>query len=991
MQAGPVNVRSIFTSAVENYAPEQWATFLDDACGDDSTLRGRVERLLRAHQGEDSFLDRGVEDESSAASMPPTLTEQPGDMIGPYRLREQIGEGGFGVVYLAEQTEPVRRRVALKVIKPGMDTGEVIARFEAERQALALMDHPNIARVLDAGTTNVVRSLRERENGSPSEPATFSDPGRPYFVMELVKGIAITEYCDQCQTSTQQRLELFVQVCRAVQHAHQKGVIHRDLKPSNVLIAIQDGQPVPKVIDFGVAKAINQRLTEHTLLTRFAQVVGTPLYMSPEQAEMSPLDIDTRSDIYSLGVLLYELLTGTTPFEPERFKAATFDEMRRIIREEEPLRPSARISTLGADVTAIAERRRTEPRKLQQLVRGDLDWIVLKALEKDRTRRYETADSLVRDVERFLNDEPVEAHPPSAAYRFLKFARQKKRTLVTAATIAAALVVATVVSTWQAVKASRSEQTAQREAAVARAVAEFVNRDLLAPASPLNEPDRNLTVREALDRASARIDGQFEQQPLVEAAIRHTVGTSYLALGEYGPAERHLQQAVEICRRLLGPEHERTLASMTNLATAISRQGRFHEAERMQAQVLQIRIRTVGVENPLALASMTNLVATLYQQGRYAEAEERTRELLEIQRRLRDSEHPESLKSMMNLATVLRARGKSVAAEQICREVLPVQRRVLRGEHPDTLACMKLLANCLLDQGRYAEAETLHREVLEMRTHVLGPEHPSTLESMNDLSSAIYEQGRYAEAGEMRRAVLEIQRRDLGPEHPSTLQSMMNLANAIDAGGDHAEAEQLHRQVYEARCRVLGPDHPDTLNSALNLGNAIVAQRRFVEAENLYRDVLQRYRQTFGADHPETLRAMTNLGVAIHKQGRYAEAELLRRDVLERQRRALGPQHPETLASALNLANSIAAQDRAAEAEELYRDLLEEFQTVLGPEHPSTLKCMMALAKALETQGRNKEAEERYRGVLELQLRVLGPDHPDARFSRNALARLAEL
>ena len=360
---------------------------------EDVALRKRVELLLKAHQGEDSFLDRGHDDDLFDPIIDRPITEKPGDPIGPYTLLQQIGEGGMGVVYMAEQERPVRRTVAVKIIKPGMDSAQVIARFEAERQALALMDHPNIAKVLEAGAT---------------------EAGRPYFVMELVQGVQITNYCDQCNLTTRARLELFVKVCQAVQHAHQKGIIHRDIKPSNVMIAMQDGMPAPKIIDFGVAKAINQRLTEHTLTTAFAQMVGTPLYMSPEQAELSPLGVDTRSDIYSLGVLLYELLTGTTTIDKDHLHAASYDEVRRIIREEEPPRPSSRISTLAADLaTTVAVHRRSDPRRLLQTVRGELDWIVMKALEKDRNRRYESASSFAADIERFLSDEAVEACPPS--------------------------------------------------------------------------------------------------------------------------------------------------------------------------------------------------------------------------------------------------------------------------------------------------------------------------------------------------------------------------------------------------------------------------------------------------------------------------------------------------------------------------------------------------------------------------------------------------
>jgi serine/threonine protein kinase len=451
-----MNEATLLAAALEKPSPEERAAFLPQACAGDERLRRRVEALLRAHAEADDVLNRPLPAVAAAAQGPPT--EAPGTVIGPYRLLEQIGTGGFGVVYLAEQTEPVRRKVALKILKPGMDTRHVVARFEAERQALALTDHPNIAKVLDAGTVG----------GAGFQPAGGGDArkmpapqGRPYFVMELVKGIPITDYCDQCGLTTPERLELFRSVCRAVQHAHQKGVIHRDVKPTNVLVAIQDGKPIVKVIDFGVAKAINQRLSEHTLVTGFHQMIGTPLYMSPEQAEMSPLDVDTRADIYSLGVLLYELLTSTTPFTRERFKQATYDEIRRIIQEQDPPKPSARLSELrshqaGPESTAgvghampaattmlatVAAHRRTEPRQLLRTVRGELDWIVMKCLEKDRNRRYETASSLAKDIDSYLHNEPLQACPPSTTYRLRKFVVRNKGPLLIAGSFTALLVV----------------------------------------------------------------------------------------------------------------------------------------------------------------------------------------------------------------------------------------------------------------------------------------------------------------------------------------------------------------------------------------------------------------------------------------------------------------------------------------------------------------------------------------------------------------------
>jgi serine/threonine protein kinase/tetratricopeptide (TPR) repeat protein len=412
-----VNESQVFTSALKLATPAERAGYLDEVCAGNAELRAAVEALLRAHANDPGFLEQPAGSLSGTVDGPATpalderlaqagVPEQPGEVLGGrYKLLQLIGEGGFGVVFMAEQTQPVRRKVALKVLKPGMDTREVVARFEAERQALALMDHANIARVLDGGQTT---------------------SGRPYFVMDLVKGLPITDYCDHAQLAPRERLELFVQVCQAVQHAHQKGIIHRDLKPSNVLVTLHDGTPLVKVIDFGIAKALGQSLTDKTLFTGLAQMVGTPLYMSPEQAALSNIDVDTRSDIYALGVLLYELLTGTTPFDRKRLKEVGYDELRRIIREEEPSRPSTRISTLGQGAATVSTQRKSDPKQLQRLFRGEVDWMVMKALEKDRNRRYESASALAADVQRYLHDEPVQACPPSAAYRFRKFARRNK-------------------------------------------------------------------------------------------------------------------------------------------------------------------------------------------------------------------------------------------------------------------------------------------------------------------------------------------------------------------------------------------------------------------------------------------------------------------------------------------------------------------------------------------------------------------------------------
>jgi serine/threonine protein kinase/tetratricopeptide (TPR) repeat protein len=838
--------------------------------------------------------------------------ERADDTIGPYKLLQQIGEGGFGVVYMAEQETPVRRRVALKIIKLGMDTRQVIGRFEAERQALAMMDHPNIAKVLDAGATST---------------------GRPYFVMELVKGEPITEYCDKHNLSVESRLELFQQTCHAVQHAHQKGIIHRDIKPSNVMITLHDGRPVPKVIDFGIAKATNARLTEKTVFTEYRQFIGTPEYMSPEQAEMSGLDIDTRSDVYSLGVLLYELLTGTTPFSPEQLRSAAYGEIQRIIREESPVKPSTRLSTLEA-LPSVAARRHTDPKRLSLLIRGDLDWIVMKALEKDRTHRYETANGFALDVQRYLDDEPVSAGPPGAVYRLRKLVRRHRFAVGTGMFVAATLLVATGVSLSFAIGEARQRQLASeraeeaaRERDIAQATNEFLNEDLLSAVQPSVEAGRgrDVTMREVLDAAASRIaeasrpGGTFADKPLVEASIRSTLGETYRLLGEYDRARYHLERAREIRGRQIGDGHPDTLSSMNRLAVVHMQMSRYDEAARLHEQTLDLRQGTLGAEHPDTLASMNNLANVYTAQGRFDESEPLKRRTLEMRTRTQGEDHPETLISMNNLAVEYMDQGRYAEAQPILEAALKIQKRVLGEGHPNTLRTMDNLANVYGAVGHYEEEKRLHERAVARRKSVLGVEHPDTLRSMQGLADSYRTEGSVSKAERLFIETIEIQKRVLSEDHPHTLWSMQCLAHTYMAQRRYDEAERLYKSTLEAQKRVLGEEHRDTVWTIYNLATNYYYQDRDAEAEPLYAKVLDIRTRTMGQENPFTLRTMHRLAYVYYYLGRLDEAEALHQATLETRRRVLGEHHPDTRSSMSGLVRIYEKQGRSDDVRRLRR------------------------------------------------------------------------
>ncbi len=867
MNTPPNREVAIFSAALELDASQR-AAYLDTACADDPALRLRLDALLRVHQEAITFLETsasGAQESPMEAEVPGATVqvsrssaEQVGDRIGRYKLLQQIGEGGCGVVYMAEQEEPVRRRVALKVIKLGMDTKQVIARFEAERQALALMDHPNIAKIFDAGVTErpLIPSLspsageREKHVSSPGGSPLPSDgrgvrgegfsAGRPYFVMELVRGIKITDYCDENNLSTEDRLKLFMQVCQAIQHAHQKGIIHRDIKPSNILVTISEpGAPgSPKVIDFGIAKATTgQRLTGKTVFTAFEQFIGTPAYMSPEQAMMTSLDIDTRTDIYSLGVLLYELLTGKTPFDQKDLLAAGLDEMRRTICEKEPIRPSTRLSTmLEGERTTTAKHRHTDAPKLIHTLRGDLDWIVMKALEKDRARRYDTANGLGRDVERYLADEPVVARPPSKLYRFQKMARRNKLAFAAGAAVLVALVAGLLVSTWFFIQ----EKAARQRAVAAEEHARFINRflaeNVLGQATAeKNARGKNVTVIEALYAATSELEtnADYRQKPEVEASLRLALGWTYSTLGLLSEAEHNLRLAFDLSRRALGPQHEDTLEAEHELAKFLLHGPRkYEEAARLAREAWQSRQRLRGAEDPDTLSSQEVYASALVEGGRLQEAEPIAREILRSRERLLGPDDWRTIDALGNLGMLLEVRGAYPEAERMIRESLTrLQRNGFADTH-DGFICVKELAMMRLLQGDPAEAEKLLAEALPRARHILGPDHGITLHIQRVLVRAFAEEGRLDKAEALGKETLDTRRR-ITTDQQGTGYTLLYLGRVLVQESKLNEAEPVLQEAL-----LLFREHvasrPALAAQAANwLGAIQVARKAYPEAEAL--------------------------------------------------------------------------------------------------------------------------------------------------------------
>ena len=817
------------------------------------------------------------------------LVEQPGGRIDRYKLISVLGEGGMGIVYLAEQERPVKRQVALKVIKPGMDSKRVLARFEAEQQALALMEHPHVARVHDAGLT---------------------ESGRPYFVMEYVKGKPITEYCDKHRLTVEERLRLFLHICEAVQHAHQKGIIHRDIKPSNILVTIEDEKASPKVIDFGVARAVSQPLTERTVYTEQGQFVGTPEYMSPEQADPNNLDIDTRTDVYSLGVVLYELVAGILPFDSQTLREHGIDGVRKVICEEEPLTPSTKLGrTSVEESTKSAQHRRTNPRHLQRRLRGDLDWITLKAMEKDRTRRYAAAGELAAEVQRHLNNETVTACRPSVVYTVRKYVRRHRALVSGLAAVLAVLLAGIIVSLTFAVRANRARFEAT-------AIAEFLHEDVFETFDGWDRGGQQITIKEFLDAASQKVSSKFGDMPLQEASIRKTLGSLYLKVNAFDEAESHLRRSLDIFTDQVGRNDTRTI-----------------EAVDLLGQMYWLR-------------------------WQYPEAEKYLSEVLPSKRRLLGADHPDTLETMGWLGWACYGNGHPKKAEELLAEAYTTAHRTLGDKDRITVECMLYYGCTLVLRGRYSEAERVLADALRLSQGVLNPAHPFVAYPTALLGRLYSREGKYKDAEELLRNALSTSRDAWGENSGGTFHNVAALAENYARQGLINDAEKLMLEPIGAG------EQSDELQSKVSIQNLTYLgffylwQKKYDDAERWASKALKASLESNGEGHPITFLPRMALGMVYREQGRYDEAEMQFLKLLPLSEPYIIDENVHVANTMHQLAVLYQQQDRYAEAEKLQLRILDIRHNLLIENHPHTLGTIRGLIALYTAWGKLQEARK---------------------------------
>jgi len=823
------------------------------------------------------------------------LFEQPGGRIDKYKLLSILGEGGMGIVYLAEQERPVERQVALKVIKPGMDSKRVLARFEAEQQALAIMEHPHVARVHDAGLT-------------PS--------GRPYFVMEHVKGIPVTEYCDKHRLSIEERLRLFLRVCEAVQYAHQKGIIHRDLKPSNILVTIEGEQASPKVIDFGVARAISQPLTERTLYTEQGQLVGTPEYMSPEQADLSNQDIDTRTDVYSLGVILYELVAGVLPFDPQTLRGHGIDGARKVICEEEPQTPSTRLSrTSIEESTKSAERRRTDIKQLQHKLQGDLDWITLRALEKDRTRRYGSASDLAGDIRRHLNHEPITAARPSFTYKAGKFVR-RNRALVTGLTaVLSVLVIGVIVSLLFALRAERAGQEAT-------AVSKFLQEHVFRAMNASERGGRQASIKEILDDASKDVSGMFDNSPLIEASIRKTLGELYSNVSCFEEGQSHLKWSLDVFTRELGRENLRTIEVIDELGRLYWGWWRYREAEQHLSEALAARNRLLGPKHPDTIKTRKWLGLTYFAQGYTKRAEQSLSETLKISRQIFGMSHPETMQCMFFYGFALLDCGQNDKAENTLTGALDISSKVLDPNHPLVAYPCALLGRLYSRQGRFVEADRLLNNALQISRKAWGEHNGGTFHNVAALAENYARQGKIIQAEKVLIEAVQTGEQTGESRSEIKVQTLPYPGLFYLWQRRYSDAEVSVEKSKDESIASYGTEHPITFLNRVVLGMVYREQGRYDDAEEQLRSAVNFTREYLTDESVITSRVLHELAVLYHRQGKHAEAERLHLEVLDIQRLLLVENHWHTLCTIRNLIALYTASGKPQEARKWF-DMLK--------------------------------------------------------------------
>ncbi len=898
----------------------------------------------------------------------PSASGMSSQTIGPYRLVQLLGAGGMGEVWIAEQNQPVKRQVALKLIRSGLRTKEILARFEGERQALSLMNHPNIARILDAGTT---------------------DEGQPYFAMELVQGQTLITYCDQQRLSIEERLLLFIDVCSGVQHAHQKGIIHRDLKPANILVTVADGVPIPKVIDFGLAKAMENthRLHDQSLYTEMGQILGTLKYMSPEQAKLDSNDIDTRADIYALGVILYELLAGTTPLNEESIKGMELLQLLEMIREKEPIKPSSRLNHKTPLSFTITDARRTDRSSLRKILLGDLDWVVMKALEKDRARRYDSVSSFATDVRRFLQNEPVIARPPSLNYRLRKFVRKNRAGVLAASLVLISLLGGLVTTTVQMRRAQGAERLAdmrrgeadqardlaeqrrksaeaaqekalaaaqaeriareeeERQRGYAQAITNFVKSDFLALTSiegqyefgnasdqatsfPLS---KDSTLRELLDRAAEKLDTRTDLAPQAEAELRQMIGFSYRGLGDAKLGLPFLEQSVKLFEQIHGKDAEQTLAAAGDLAVTFNVAGQFDRGIPLLEQTVESKKAKFGPDHPSTLTSIHHLAIGHYEVGHLEKALLLWESVLESRRQTLGPGHKDTLTSMSHLAAGYRFAGQLEKSLPLLVEALALQTAQLGKDHPDSIASMGILAGYYRAAGQFDRAVSLFEDALELTKGKYGVDHTNTFVCMNNLAACYRSSRRPDMAIPLLEQAYDLQAAKIGSDHPNTLTTMNNLAGGYREAGMLEKALPLFEEILIMRRTKLGPEHPDTLTSINNLAGGYYTMGDIEKARPLFEESLRLNQEKFGPSHPRTLVSLSNLAMVYQDAAQIEDAlalfEQAAREIEKRQFR-----HEQASTIIPNTIDAYIVAEKFEQAELWQKKWLEFVRSDDGPE-----------------------------------------------------------